>query len=63
MNGELILGEIQIRGLIHAGTAMNSLVFLYSDPSDWQFKQFTSDAEMRQYATENHLRIVQPKQE
>ena len=60
---DIVLGEIQVRWLIHGGAAINCLVFLYENPSDWIFKQFTSDAEMRQYATENHLRVVQQRQE
>lgn len=50
-------GEIQIRGIVH-GVALNSLVYEYDDPSNWEFKQFASQAQLEQFAREHDLVIV-----
>jgi hypothetical protein len=55
------LGEIQIQGTVH-GVALNALVYLYSDPSDWQFQQFASQAQLEQFAREHHLVVLTKKE-
>ena len=51
-----VQGRIEVKGTVHG--ALNTLVYLHSDPADWQFKQFTSQDEMEQFARDNHLAIV-----
>lgn len=58
----IVQGEIKIIGPIHMGVAMNTIVTLYADPTDWQFKQFVSQAEFDQYVRDNSLLIVKQEQ-
>jgi hypothetical protein len=54
---DIIRGEIHVQGPIHGGAAINSLVFLYADPNDWEMKQFVSQLQLEQYAKEHMLLI------
>ena len=56
-----VQGKIEIKGTVHG--AINTIVFLFASPQDWEFKQFISQEELEQYAFEHHLQVVSQKPE
>lgn len=54
----IIQGEIQVLGPIHGGSAINTLVYLYATPDEWEMKQFVSQIQLEQYAAANMLAIM-----
>lgn len=52
---DIVLGEIRMVGKVHG--ALNTIVTMFEAPGDWEFKQFVSDEELRQYAVANRLVI------
>lgn len=54
---DILRGEITILGPIHGGLAINTIVTYYEDPQNWSFKQFVSDAQIRDFARQEMLVI------
>ena len=48
-------GELRPAGKVHG--VPNYILSWYDDPSDWEFKQFISQEQLEQFATENNLII------
>jgi hypothetical protein len=58
----IVQGSIRIVGKVHG--AMNTVVtWNFNNPGDWEFKQFVSDEQLEQFATEHHLQIIYPPKE
>jgi len=49
LQGELIIGN-----MVH-GAAINCMIVPYSNPEDWEFKQFATNEQMEVFAMEHKL--------
>ena len=52
----IVQGKIEVRGQAHG--AINTIVYLFETPEDWEFKQFVSQEELDKYASDNQLVVV-----
>lgn len=58
----VIRGTLRILGLIHGGAAVNTIVSLYDEPGEFEFKQFTSEQELEDYASMEMLAVQRQEQ-
>jgi hypothetical protein len=56
-------GELRIVGVIHRGTAINTMVVPYGSPDEWEMKQFVSEQQLHDYAHAHNLVVVAKKEE
>jgi hypothetical protein len=54
---DIVQGELIPQRVLYGGVAINCIVKMYADPTDWEFKQFTSQQDMEQFAADNLLVI------
>lgn len=50
-------GTVKVVGIVHG--ALNTIVTLYEDPENFEFKQFVSEDALHQFAGRNKLVIQQ----
>ena len=55
-------GTIALHGMVH-GALNTVIVYDNNDLSDWEFKQFVSQAQLEAFAKENDLAIIMEKQD
>lgn len=58
----VIRGTLKILGLIHGGAAVNTIVTLYETPDEFEFKQFVSEEQLRDYAGTEMLAVQRQEQ-
>lgn len=54
---DIVQGEMIPQRVLYGGVALNVIVKFFDDPDNWEFKQFTSQADMEQFAADNLLII------
>lgn len=54
---------MRIIGVIHRGTAINTMVVPYASPDEWEMKQFVSEQQLHDYAHAHNLVVVVKKED
>lgn len=58
---DIVQGELIPQRVLYGGVAINCIVKFFADPSDWEFRQFTSQQDMEQFAAD-HLLVIRSMQ-
>lgn len=57
----IVQGRILITGKVHG--ALNTTITVFSDPQNWEMKQFVSQEALEQFAAQNHYVIQREENE